>query len=70
MAKKTETYEVLSSKLEAIVARLSENELPLDEMIKLYEEGSALAKKCRAMLEDYKARLETIEKQCTEDGDE
>lgn len=70
MAKKTETYEALSAKLEGIVARLSENELPLDEMIKLYEEGSALAKKCRDMLEDYKARLETIEKQRTEGSDE
>lgn len=70
MAKKTETYEALSAKLEDIVARLSENELPLEEMIKLYEEGSTLAKKCRDMLEDYKARLETIEKQSTEGSDE
>lgn len=70
MAKKTETYEALSTKLEGIVDKLSESELPLDEMIKLYEEGSLLAKRCRDMLEDYKARLETIEKQCSEDENE
>lgn len=70
MAKKAETYESLSAKLEAIVAKLGEGNLPLDEMIKLYEEGAGIAQKCRQMLENYKARLEIIENGGTENGDD
>ena len=70
MAKKAETYEAMTGRLEAIVSRLQEGNIPLEEMIKLYEEGSKLALKCRATLDGYKARLDVIEKQRTEAEDE
>ena len=70
MAKKAETYEAMTERLEAIVSRLQEGNLPLEEMIKLYEAGSKLALKCRETLDGYKARLDVIEKQRTEAEDE
>ena len=70
MAKKAETYEAMAERLQNIAARLADGNLPLEEMIKLYEEGAKLAAKCREMLESYKARLDVIEKQSTENEDE
>lgn len=70
MAKKAETYEAMTERLEAIVSRLQEGNIPLEEMIKLYEEGSKLALKCRETLDAYKARLDVIEKQRAEAEDE
>lgn len=70
MAKKAETYETMAERLQGIADKLSDGNLPLEEMIKLYEEGAKLAAKCREMLESYKARLDVIEKQSTENEDE
>ena len=70
MAKKAETYEAMTERLEAIVSRLQEGNIPLEEMIKLYEEGSKLALKCRVTLDGYKARLDVIERQRAEAEDE
>ena len=70
MAKKAETYEAMTGRLEAIVSRLQEGNIPLEEMIKLYEEGSKLALKFRETLDGYKARLDVIENQRAEAEDE
>ena len=70
MAKKAETYEAMTERLEAIVSRLQEGNIPLEEMIKLYEEGSKLALKCRETLDGYKPKLDVIEKQRAEAEDE
>ncbi len=70
MAKKSETYENMTERLQQIADKLSDGNLPLEEMIKLYEEGAKLASKCREMLEGYKARLDIIEKQNDEKDDE
>lgn len=70
MAKKSETYENMTERLQQIADKLSDGNLPLEEMIKLYEEGAKLASKCREMLEGYKTRLDIIEKQNGEKGDE
>ena len=70
MAKKAETYEAMAERLQGIADKLSDGNLPLEEMIKLYEEGAKLAAKCREMLESYKARLDVIEKQNAENEDE
>mgnify|MGYP002732318302 CR=1 FL=1 len=69
MAKKAETYEKAMERLEEIVSQLGEGNLPLDDMMKLYEEGAAIADRCRAMLEDYQAKLEAIEKKRGADDD-
>ena len=52
------------------MSRLQEGNIPLEEMIKLYEEGSKLALKCRETLDGYKARLDVIERQRAEAEDE
>jgi exodeoxyribonuclease VII small subunit len=70
MAKKSETYENMTERLQQIADKLLDGNLPLEEMIKLYEEGAKLASKCREMLEGYKARLDIIEKQNGEKDDE
>ena len=47
------------SRLDAIVAKLEEDKLPLDEMLAHYEEGVALARYCGEKLEaaEQKVRL-------------
>ncbi len=60
MAKKKATFEDAMQRLEEIVSMLSSGHLPLDDMMKLYEEGRALSASCLAILESYEARLETV----------
>lgn len=49
MAEKT--FEENMTRLEAIVAQLEKGEVPLDESLKLFEEGTALIGRCRTALE-------------------
>lgn len=61
-AKKNElTFEQAKAELDAIVERLGNGSLPLDEMIKLYEQGSALAAYCKKLLDSYDARLMRVD---------
>ncbi len=46
-----ETFEDLYQRLEALVAKLEEGGLPLDDAINLYEEGMTLARRCQEMLD-------------------
>ncbi len=46
-----ETFEELYQRLEALVAKLEEGGLPLDDAINLYEEGMTLARQCQEMLD-------------------
>jgi exodeoxyribonuclease VII small subunit len=52
-------FEEAMSRLDAIVAKLEEDKLPLDEMLARYEEGVALARYCGEKLEaaEQKVRL-------------
>jgi exodeoxyribonuclease VII small subunit len=52
-------FEDAMSRLDAIVAKLEEDKLPLDEMLARYEEGVALARYCGEKLEaaEQKVRL-------------
>ena len=45
MAKKAETYEAMAERLQSIADKLADGNLPLEEMIKQYEEGAKLAAK-------------------------
>ena len=51
------TYEQKQAALEAIVAKLESGNVPLDEMITLYEQGEALYRECAAALDAYEKRL-------------
>jgi len=52
-------FEDAMSRLDAIVAKLEEDKLPLDEMLARYEEGVSLARYCGEKLEaaEQKVRL-------------
>ena len=51
------TYEQKQAELEAIVAKLESGNVPLDEMIALYEQGETLYRECAAALDAYEKRL-------------
>jgi exodeoxyribonuclease VII small subunit len=53
------SFEDAMARLDAIVAKLEEDKLPLDEMLARYEEGIALARYCGDKLEaaEQKVRL-------------
>lgn len=50
MAEKVATFEDNLRRLEDVVGKLEQGELPLDEAIKLYQEGMRLSKACAERL--------------------
>ena len=58
MAKKGKTFEEQLGRLEETVQRLEQEELSLDEMLRLYAEGVELARSCREWLDEASARLQ------------
>ncbi len=60
MAEKTLSFEEAYSNLEKIAEKLAENDLSLDEAIKLYEEGVKLSKFCAETLENAKQKIEVM----------
>lgn len=55
------TYEQGIEALEALTDRLAEGKLSLEESLKTYEEGIALAAQLTQMLEDHRRRIEQID---------
>ena len=54
------TFEAALKELEQIVSRLERGEVPLAELIVIYERGDALRKHCDALLRQAEARVEKI----------
>ena len=54
------TFEQAMNRLEAIVRTLEAGELPLDETVRLYEEGQRLRQYCEQYLADAEQRITTI----------
>ncbi|HEY9167348.1 MAG TPA: exodeoxyribonuclease VII small subunit [Candidatus Kryptonia bacterium] len=70
--KENPTFEESLKRLEEIVEALEAGDAPLDESIKLYEEGMALAKSCMTQLNEAKLKLKKIQKDSSgslEEGD-
>lgn len=61
------TFEKAASRLDEIVEKLENGNLSLDEMIKLYEQGTALAAECAKALE--KAQIRITELKSEKDGE-
>lgn len=61
MAKKEMTFEQAKEKLDGIVEKLSDGNLPIEEMVKLYEEGAGLSGYCLGLLAQYEGRLEKVD---------
>lgn len=60
MKKKTATFEEAIARLEAIVAKLGEGSLPLEDSLALFEEGAGLVKLCDGQLGEAQLKLETL----------
>ena len=61
------TFEENMLRLEAIVAQLEKGELPLDESLKLFEEGTKLIGDCRTALD--KAEQQVVKLMKGPDGE-
>ena len=49
---KSKTFEASVARLEQIVDALEQGELPLEESLKLFQEGTGLVKTCTKLLDD------------------
>jgi exodeoxyribonuclease VII small subunit len=57
---KKQSFEHSLARLEEIVRRLESANLPLDEAMKLFEEGMQLSRDCQKQLEQAEARVEIL----------
>ncbi len=53
-------FEAAMARLETIVAELEKGELPLDESLKIFEEGIRLSKSCLKMLDETERKVEIL----------
>ena len=56
------TFEDALQRLEQIVDQLETGDLPLDDSLKVFEEGVALARRCATYLEEAEKRIELLTK--------
>jgi exodeoxyribonuclease VII small subunit len=56
----TVKFEQAMARLEAIVGELERGDLPLDESLKIFEEGIRLSKNCLKVLEDAEKKVEVL----------
>ena len=63
MSDKEMTFEKAMEKLEAIVGNMENKKLPLDEMMKNYEEGKKLADFCSKKLTEFEKKIEILVKE-------
>ena len=57
------TFEESLKKLETIVAQLERGDLPLEDSVKLFEEGMQLSTECKKQLEEAEGKVEILIKQ-------
>jgi exodeoxyribonuclease VII small subunit len=55
-------------RLEEIVGKLEEEQVPLEESMRLYEEGMKLGRRCRRILDEADERIRKLAEQ--KDGEE
>lgn len=65
MAKKT-SFEEAMQKLDVIVKQLEQGQIPLEEAIKIFEEGVKLYRSCASQLDEAEKKLQKLVK--TETG--
>ncbi len=53
-------FEEAMARLETIVSELEKGDLPLDESLKIFEEGIRLSKSCLKMLDDAERKVEIL----------
>lgn len=57
------TFEESLKKLETIVGQLELGDLPLEDSVKLFEEGMQLSAQCKKQLEEAEGKVEILIKQ-------
>jgi exodeoxyribonuclease VII small subunit len=57
------TFEDSLKKLETIVGQLERGDLPLEDSVRLFEEGMALSTECKKQLEEAEGKVEILIKQ-------
>jgi exodeoxyribonuclease VII small subunit len=62
------SFEAALTELEAIVAAMEEEQLPLEELVARYEKGSKLLARCETVLASARKRLQTISAQAAADA--
>ena len=66
MSGKSKTFEESMQRLEAIVHQLEQGNVPLEDSLKLFQEGTALVQSCTKLLDS--AELEIVKLTKTADG--
>ncbi len=61
------TYEQAKAALDEVVAKLEDKDLPLDDMVTLWEQGEKFAEICEAKLSAAKAKLDALRPEVDED---
>jgi exodeoxyribonuclease VII small subunit len=57
------SFEESLARLEEIVAELERGDLPLEDSVRLFEEGTRLSELCRRQLEEAEGKVEMLVKQ-------
>lgn len=60
MSKKNATFEENMQKLEQIVRAMEKGDVPLEESLKLFQEGTELVKSCAKMLDNAEQQVTKI----------
>jgi len=60
MAKNPDSFEDSLARLETIVADLESGDLPLEEALRLFEEGIGVVKRCTRKLDEAEKRVEVL----------
>ncbi|MDD7772243.1 MAG: exodeoxyribonuclease VII small subunit [Firmicutes bacterium] len=63
---KSVTFEASVKRLDAIVAKLESGDVPLEQALKLFQEGTGLVRSCSKLLDE--AELEVVKLSKGEDG--
>ena len=66
MSKKSQSFENAMQRLEEIVRQLEQGNAPLEDSLKLFQEGTALVQSCTKQLDS--AELEIVKLMKTADG--
>lgn len=64
------TFEEAMKRLAEITARMEQGDLPLEESIKLYEEGTKLAMSCKAQLDTAQQKVTTLQSETEQNTNE
>ena len=67
MEQQSQTFEASVGRLEQIVRQMEQGDVPLEEALRLFEEGTGLVRTCTKMLDD--AELKVVRLMKGQDGE-